>query len=52
MGCSHASICVGKDSNGDNMIIEGNSDKVIRKCKISDRNVNNLLFVGRINLNK
>ena len=52
MGCSHTSICVGKDSNGNNMMIEGNSDGVIKKCKISDRNVNNLLFVGRINLNK
>ena len=52
MACSHTSICVGKDSNGNNMIIEGNSDGVIKKCKISDKNVNNLLFVGRINLDK
>ena len=52
MGCSHTSICVGKDSNGNNMIIEGNNDSIIRKIKITDRNVNNLLFVGRINLNK
>ena len=52
MGCSHTSICVGKDSNGNNMIIEGNKDSIIRKIKITDRNVNNLLFVGRINLNK
>ena len=52
MGCSHTSICVGKDDSGNNMIIEGYTDGVIRKCKISDRNVNNLLFVGRINLNK
>ena len=52
MGCSHTSICVGKDSNGNNMIIEGDKDSIIRKIKITDRNVNNLLFVGRINLNK
>ena len=52
MACSHTSICVGKDSNGNNMMIEGNSDGVIKKCKISDKNVNNLLFVGRINLDK
>ena len=52
MGCSHTSICVGKDDSGNNMIIEGNEDSIIRKIKITDRNVNNLLFVGRINLNK
>ena len=52
MACSHTSICVGKDSNGNNMMIEGNSDGIIKKCKISDKNVNNLLFVGRINLDK
>lgn len=52
MGCSHTSICVGKDSNGNNMMIEAHPSGVIRKVKISDINVNNLLFVGRINLNK
>ena len=52
MACSHTSICVGKDANGNNMIIEGNTDGVIRKIKISDRNINNLLFVGRIDLSK
>lgn len=52
MGCSHTSICVGKDSNGNNIIIEGNEDGVIRKIKITDRSINNLLFVGRINLDK
>ena len=52
MACSHTSICVGKDSSGNNMMIEGNSDGVIKKCTISDKNVNNLLFVGRINLDK
>ena len=52
MACSHTSICVGKDDNGKNMLIEGNSDGVIRKIKITDRNVNNLLFVGRIDLSK
>ena len=52
MGCSHTSICVGKDSNGNNMIIEGDKDSIIRKIKITDRNVNDLLFVGRIDLNK
>ena len=52
MACSHTSICVGKDSNGNNMMIEGDKDSIIRKIKITDRNVNNLLFVGRINLNK
>ena len=52
MGCSHTSICVGKDSDRNNMIIEGNEDSIIRKIKITDRNVNNLLFVGRINLDK
>ena len=35
-----------------NMIIEGNTDGVIRKIKITDRNINNLLFVGRIDLSK
>ena len=52
MACSHTSICVGKDANGNNMIIEGNIDGVIRKIKITDRNINNLLFVGRIDLSK
>ena len=52
MNCSHTSICVGKDSKGNNMIIEGNDEKVIRKIKITDRNINNLLFVGRIDLSK
>ena len=52
MACSHTSICVGKDANGNNMIIEGNTDGVIRKIKITDRNINNLLFVGRIDLSK
>ena len=52
MACSHTSICVGKDSSGNNLIIEGNSDSTIRKIKIKDRSVNNLLAVGRINLNK
>ena len=52
MACSHTSICVGKDSNGNNMIIEGDKDSIIRKIKITDRNVNKLLFVGRIDLNK
>ena len=52
MGCSHTSICVGKDDSGNNMIIEGDKDSIIRKIKITDRNVNNLLFVGRINLDK
>lgn len=47
MACSHTSICVGK-----NMLIEGNTDGVIRKIKITDRNINNLLFVGRIDLSK
>ena len=52
MACSHTSICVGKDSNGNNMMIEAHPTGVIRKGKISDINVNNLLFVGRINLDK
>ena len=52
MACSHTSICVGKDDKGNNMIIEGNIDGVIRKIKITDRNINNLLFVGRIDLSK
>ena len=52
MNCSHTSICVGKDDKGNNLIIEGNDEKVIRKIKITDRNINNLLFVGRIDLNK
>lgn len=53
MACSHTSICVGK-TNGVNYMIEGNNgtDEPIRKVKISDRSVNNLLFVGRINLSK
>ena len=52
MACSHTSICVGKDSNGNNMMIEAHPSGVIRKIKISDVNVNNLLFVGRIDLDK
>ena len=52
MACSHTSICVGKDSSGNNLIIEGNSDSTMRKIKIKDRSVNNLLCVGRIDLNK
>ena len=52
MGCSHTSICVGKDENGNTLIIETNADAIIRKIKVVDRNLNNLLFVGRINLSK
>ena len=52
MNCSHTSICVGKDDKGKNMIIEGNDKEVIRKIKITDRDVHNLLFVGCINLSK
>ena len=52
MNCSHTSICVGKDDKGNNLIIEGHDEKVIRKIKITDRNINNLLFVGRIDLSK
>ena len=52
MACSHTSICIGKDDKGNNMMIEAHPDGVIRKIKISDINVNNLLFVGRINLDK
>ena len=52
MGCSHTSVCVGKDENGNVLIIETNPDAIIRKIKVVDRNLNNLLFVGRINLSK
>ena len=40
------------DNNGNVLIIETNPDAVIRKIKVVDRNLNNLLFVGRINLSK
>ena len=52
MGCSHTSICIGKDAEGNKLIIEGASDQVIKKVKITDKNINNLLFVGRIGLSK
>ena len=32
--------------------INTNADAIIRKIKVVDRNLNNLLFVGRINLSK
>ena len=52
MACSHTSICVGK-TDGVNYMIEGqNGDYAIRKIPIKDRNVDQLLIVGRINLSK
>lgn len=53
MACSHTAICIGKDADKDCLLIEGNNDSnVIRKVKAKERGTANLLFVGRINLNK
>lgn len=51
MSCSHTAICIGVE-DGVNYMIETNSEKVIRKIAIKDRGANNLLAVGRINLDK
>ena len=51
MGTSHSTICVGTE-NGDKMMIGGSPSEIIKKLRIKDRSVNNLLFVGRIGLEK
>ena len=51
MACSHTAICVGK-VDGKISIIEAHNQGAIRIIPITDRGSTNLLFVGRINLDK